>query len=224
MPTTSEIHALREVLDELARAAAADISELWRLVDGMEPARAMRELAEAYPEVVTPYSAAAADVAAVWYDDLAPGAPFQAVAAAPAAIEQLQATARWAAGPLFGVGDASPLDLLTGAGQRHIYNGSRDTIRLNAEAEGVRFARYASGTACAFCRLMAIRGAVYRDRRSAENFHDRDRCMAVPDRPDSPIVVPSYVEKWADEYKAARKATDGSTAGILTAMRVNDTK
>jgi hypothetical protein len=113
---------------------------------------------------------------------------------------------------------------LEGSATRFVFNGSRDTVMENVAAEQVRFARYASATACAFCRLQAIRGAVYLSKQSAGErdggFHDSDRCMIVPVRDDEDWEPPDYVAQWEAEYAEAARHARGAK-NILRVMRSN---
>lgn len=222
MPTQREIDALRSVLGDLTQLSAADLAVLWQEIDGASPSQIEDILVQTYPALITPYLAAAAEVATVWYDDLAPTADFRAAPTAPPPVEQMEASARWAVGPLFGRGDAAVLSLLAGSAQRYVFGGARDTVITNAAREGTRWARHASANACAFCRLLATRGAAYNSRQTAMQAHDHCRCMAVPVRPGDTYKPAPYISQWEKEYNTARSKSDGSTDGILTVMRLSD--
>src|SRR5690606_37029729 len=53
------------------------------------------------------------------------------------------------------------IDRLTGPVQRYVNDAARDTLSENADREGMRWARHASANACAFCRMLATRLAVF---------------------------------------------------------------
>ncbi|NEW49343.1 hypothetical protein GV792_04705 [Nocardia cyriacigeorgica] len=288
MPSKRESDALRSILSDLLAAAEGDLSAIWRLTVGMTPTDAAALMVDAFAQIVGAFMQTAADVASVWYTDLAPESEYRAEPVVRTTENQLRSSAHWAVAPLFArvpppaterevdtdtttsatsepstaVGDrqdddgtdtsdfvpafvpgdtgpGSPIARLVGAAARHIQNGARDTITDNADEEGVRWARHAAPDACAFCRMLATRGAVYLSRENAaqvvgrrgrtrgnqsleDAYHDNCHCLPMPDRPDSPYEPPEYVDGWIDEYEQASAATDGSTAAILREMRRND--
>lgn len=306
VPSRSETRALQQILQDLRAAATGDLTALWRLMVGRSPIDAAELMVEAFVQIIGQFMSSAAQVSAVWYDDLSPESEYRARPSTAISEEQLRRSARWAMSPMFtrtpqpsdaferafaaaeeferGVaesrarqaqeaadvvdaavaeraaraaeaseqdtfepafapgdeGTGSPLERLIGAGERHINNASRQTITENADEEGVRWARHAEPDACAFCRMMATRGAVYLSAESAgqvtggernrirgtrkmgEQYHDRCNCIAVPDRPGNPYVPPDYVDAWTDEYEQASATTNGRTAEILREMRRND--
>lgn len=178
-------------------------------------------LQAAVPEIVGQHAEAAAMVSAQWYEELLPEADFVAAPVIDLPLERLDGTIRWA---LYAPGDSTPIDRLAGSSKRMVFDASRTTIIENAKTEGVRWSRYASATACEFCRVLATRGSVYSSRQKALKGHDHCRCVAVPERDD--YEPPDYVQQWEDEYNAARKtvADEGkaqSLNNILAAMRAN---
>ncbi|MGW6698849.1 VG15 protein [Nocardia sp. NPDC055049] len=306
VPSSSETRALQQILQDLRAAATGDLTALWRLMVGKGPIEAAELMVEAFVQIIGQFMSSAAQVSAVWYDDLSPESEYRARPSTAISEEQLRRSARWAMSPMFtrapqpsdaferafaaaeeferGVaesrarqvqeaadavdaavaeraaraaeaseqetfepafapgdeGTGSPLERLIGAGERHINNASRQTITENADEEGVRWARHAEPDACAFCRMLATRGAIYLSEADAsrvtggadqrvrgnqklgEAYHDRCNCMAVPDRPGSPYVPPDYVDGWIDEYEQAASSTNGTTEAILREMRRND--
>jgi len=221
MPSTREIDALQAVLEDLTRNSAADLGSFWRAIEDSSVVEVESALVSGYPELVTPYIAAAGEVSTVWYADLDPDSDFSPTPADLPPVEQLQASARWSMGPMFGRGQGNVLDLLTGSAQRAVYNGSRDTVVSNATREGRRWARHASANACAFCRMLATRGAAYGSRDSALRAHDHCHCLAVPVR--DTYEPPEYVADWEREYNSARREAGSSTTKILAVMRRHDT-
>ena len=126
---------------------------------------------------------------------------------------------------------------------RRVFDASRQTVIVNAAHEpGTRYARYASPTACAFCRMLATRtteaDGLYFSKQSAtrvvgrggrprgtqaigDRFHDNCKCVAVAIRPGDTYEPPEFVAKWDKEYKAAA-ANGGGVKAILREMRKND--
>lgn len=105
---------------------------------------------------------------------------------------------------------------------RHVLDGARTaTVAAAGEDElAVGFARYASGTACAFCKMLAGRGAVYKSERTAQftsggqRYHDGCVCLPVPVFSHTDPLPPGgddYARLWAETTagltgKAARNA------------------
>ncbi|MFI1913474.1 hypothetical protein [Nocardia sp. NPDC020380] len=215
-----DVIEFREVLGDLNTVMVRDIDSMFRAASrkGISSAEFWRLIVQAYPEIVAPHMSAAGELAAFYYDSQAPELTFRAAPAPLPATAQLQASARWA------LKSPAAVDLLSGSAQRVLFGQARETVSLSAGRErGATWARYASFTACPFCRMNATRGDVYRSEDTADmQFHDNCRCMAVPVRPGGKYEPPAYVEQWEDEYKAARAAADsGDPNAILSAWRRN---
>lgn len=245
MPSPFDAETIQDALKDLVTLLLQDLHELWRLLTGekVDAAQTRDMLIAAAPDLVNTYAAQAAVLTAAWYDELAPSLDYRAVTAPLPAKAALDASTRWAVSPLFGPRTASTEDdvlaRLASSMQRRVFDASRDTVVVNVAAEGALWARYASATACAFCRLLATREAVYRSEESAirvvggrrtrgsrapgTRFHDNCRCIAVPVRPGDSYQPPEYVEGWLGEYNDARRAAQsGDPAKILREMRKND--
>lgn len=216
MITSSQAGALQEILTDLAVLTVEQLFGLWRRYADSPEILAVLEAA--VPEIVGQHATAAALVSAQWYDELA-DTDFTATPVVDLPEERLNSTIRWA---LYAPGDADPIERLAGSSKRMVFDASRTTIIENANTEGVSWSRYASATACEFCRLLSTRGAVYKSRQTALKSHDHCRCIAVPER--GGYDPPAYVQDWEDEYIAARKAVSAagqpqSLKNILAAMR-----
>ena len=193
LPSPDDADTLQRLLTDLAILAIADTARFWRTY-GQHPKIAVL-LPAALPELVSPYTQAAAMVTANWYDGLAPNLPFTAQPFGEIATERIAATANWSlAAPV------DPLDRLAGSVKRMTFDASRQTVVENATEEmgdidhlddfdepesypsGTRWVRYASSTACGFCRMLATRGAVYRSESSAVSITGRSVNLTVSDR------------------------------------------
>lgn len=210
-------------LVRLGSGLDAGVAKLTGALARFDRGEAMRYVTDAYPELATPYIAAAGDLSATWYEEQPARAGARAFFAKPAqlpTVEQLAANGRWS------LTQANPSKSLQGAGRRAIFNESRDTIAENAEEEGVRWVRHARAGACGFCRMLATRvltvgsgGApgLYRSEGSASRNthranaqgHDFCRCVAVPLRGGAEYVVPDYLPQWLDDYEAVSRDADG---------------
>jgi len=173
---------------------------------------------DAYADIAGSAYDTAAQLGVEYYD--AAGKTAIAKPAPSLPEEMLKASARWA----MSTGDAvTGLELLLGSSERRTYGGLRNTVISSSKREkGARWARRARENACPFCRMMAIRGAVYHSAQTAlggtDRFHDHCHCLAVPVRPGQSYTLPEYTQQWEDEYKAARKAAgSGDPQDILRA-------
>jgi len=181
MPSLPDIEAFRSALNGLGVLAIRDVAAVWRELSEESPDVITAVLQGAIPAALEPYIVGASDLATVWYSELS-DAPYAAVPAAPPPTEQIQASVRWATGPLYGRGAAPVLDLLAGAAQRYVFSGARNTLVDNSSREGVRWARYASANACAFCRMLATRGAAYTSESAAGVVVGRGQEVSLSER------------------------------------------
>lgn len=207
----------QRTLADLATLAIRDIVQVWRRATQADTDFAALILAS-FPEIATGYAGMAGDLAADWYIESAPDLDYTPTTAAPPDVSALTKSAQWALGA---DGDEA-LIRMSGTMQRFVFNGARDTTLINVKSEtGAKWARYASANACEFCRLMAIRGAVYLSQESGSfEAHDKCHCVAVEVRPDADYEPPDYMSKWDDQYTQARRdAKSGSPKAILAAWR-----
>lgn len=192
---TAERHRID--LFHLATRARTDLSGFLYQIKDLPVAEVRNLLTAVMPDLVQPYLSAADELAATWYEDLraAVGArgKFYPRSFTPS-VKNLQANAiaRWAVGPLAPPEPATPtkfvygepvelhqtavepdpeavLTRLAGAVQRMIYDASRGLIEGNALRDPARtgYQRVARTDCCAFCGMLASRGAVYRDEGAA---------------------------------------------------------
>ncbi|WP_406234943.1 hypothetical protein [Nocardia sp. NBC_01009] len=169
----------QQLLDELSRLAAQDIAALWQQVATASDAEFAQMLIEAFPELVEPYSVAAAEMGAEWYAESAPpDVTYQPTSFLPEA-GGLSTSAEWALGA---TGEAA-LGRLSGIAQRQIWNANRDTIIGNSAGEpGSTWARVARPGACAFCAMLATRHDVYTSKEAALTVVGRGTEMTLGDR------------------------------------------
>ncbi|EOM77912.1 hypothetical protein DW322_08805 [Rhodococcus rhodnii] len=168
----------REILAELQRLGAVDLAVLWRQAEAFDDFRGF--MMDAFPELAAQYGIGAAELAAVWYEDAAPGLDYIAQPATLPPGEKWSQSTQWALNTSSG---AAALEKLAGTLQRGIWDMARQTTIDNAASEpGATWARHASANACEFCRLMATRGAVYSSEAAATRVVGRGREMTVADR------------------------------------------
>lgn len=206
----------RFLLNQLNRLAASDVAALWNAADRLSGTDFARFVIDGFPAVVEPWMAAAADMAALWFEESVPG---PAITADLIPTERLLSSASWALGA---DGDAA-LNRLTGTTQRAVYDGARQTTIANVDRAKVRWARDARADACAFCRLLATRTDkyLYRSRDTAKTkVHDDCHCLPIEVPDPNAYELPEHVQAWQDEYDKARaNAGSGNTKQILSAWR-----
>lgn len=201
--------AFQRLVAQLGVAAARRITTMWDSTEGWQ------DVEEQYPVVVDPFAAAAGQLAAQWYQDLAPDVPFEVRVTGLPEPGQLTATVGWA------FTQSSPLTALTGAAERYVFSTARSTVVGNAAREKVRFARHASATACTWCQVLATNDPRYLSEDSATAGHDNCHCIAVPVREGTQWTPAPYVEEWRNAYNDARSAVGGDLNAIAAYMRSN---
>lgn len=172
MVAASDIAAFRTALDQLSVVSFAQIKALLGQVDDANPLLIRDRLLEAFPEVIAPYVTASGELSAAWYEDLRAGmvgGSYAASVTTQVAPERVDALVRYSLKPLFQGSSSTVLNLLAGGTQRIIANAARDTIIGNVMGDRVRvgYARIPRVGCCAFCSMLASRGAVYNSRESA---------------------------------------------------------
>lgn len=204
------------LLTQVADLAQSDLDRLWRQAEQLADVDFFTYVVDAFPDLVDPYHQAAGELAANWFEESSPASPYIAKVVDPLPVDRLAASARWALGGDGLVGK----DRMSGTLQRAVFDGARDTTLLNVRETNTGWARYASATACAFCRLLSTRGSVYRSSdTAATKVHDHCSCIPVEDR-NNDYQPPEYVAAWEGEYAAARAAAEsGDTKQILAAWR-----
>lgn len=241
-----EIVEYRQILEEINRLSQEDLVALFRRLQFEDPQALYEALRLGVPEVVAEYQAMAADTAAVFYENTQ-GVGFDVGAVRAASVvdrDALESSIRWA---VFSPASKNVLGRLSGVLQKHIMSGSRNYVLEQESFRRSGWYRHAQPGACAFCRMLATRSA--RDwrpytgvsaeftgegnyarkgdralREQGEKFHDHCRCVPVL---AEDYEVPSYVEKWDEEYERAAKLikrSNGSRSdfkGILSLMRAD---
>lgn len=242
-------------LDAIVTLAIADlVRELSDIAD-LPPARAAELVRSIMPLLLAEYGGQASQLAADYYDEwrfLALGVAATAYSAPvipDIPDDVVQESLGWALAPLFNdlLDPNSTLSRIAGQAGRLIRNADRLTMLAAAADDpiGTRYARVAREDACAFCRLLASRGADYRSAESAkfvvgeidprdpwrterlrgqrgtqasgEQFHDNCRCDVVAVFPGRDLEVSPQVAEWTSQYLAAAQAT-GTTRGDLPAL------
>lgn len=211
----------RYLLQQTVRLAETELSALWTRAAELATQEFFDYVVSAYPIVVDPYIDMASTLSATWFEESDPASRYRAVVAPNPPVEKLQANARWA---LKATGEQGRTDL-AGSMNRAVFDGARETTMVNVERTGSRWAVDARPTACPWCRMMAIRGSVYKTSANAlRACHDNGHCVALEDRLGT-YEPPSHVEQWEDQYfKARADAGSGDPKAIQAAWRQLDTQ
>jgi hypothetical protein len=155
--------AVDELLDNLAG------------IENLSAERAAALARDVIADLAGVYGDEAASLNADWYDEMRAevaatlAIEYAAQMAEPIPADDIQEDIGWALAPLFApeTGDVpdyeSTIGRLAGKLQYFVGEMGRDTIAVSAAEDpvGTTYARHASANACAFCRLMATRGATY---------------------------------------------------------------
>lgn len=210
----------QQILQQVQQLAVSDLLALWVAAQQLPSGDFAGFIADGFIEVIAPYVSLAGDLAATWFEESDPGSVYVAQTAEMPPTQMLAKSAQWALGA---DGDAA-MDRLEGTTQRAVFNGARETTLLNVEATQSKWARHARADACAFCRLLATRGAAYRSKKTAATkVHDHCYCLPIEVRTGT-YEPPDYAQAWEDEYlKARANAGSGDPKQILAAWRSQST-
>lgn len=188
-----QLAAYQGALADLNAGADYEVRQLLRLLrfEAADPVFVRESLEDALPVLVEKYGRVANEISAEWFIDLDPTDGYKPIAAPPKPDEQVVSSAKWAAQPLFTEAPEKVLGRVTGSVQRYVYGQARDTIMLNAERQGVPFARVARVDGCPFCRMLASRGFVYEDESAAGGVtpdHYHDSCVPADTVTSGPLA------------------------------------
>lgn len=191
-----------ETLDALRMLAQQDLLDWWEGLEGSEFIDRRSMIEDPFAEIVRVYGSAASSAAADYVflqrslDEELSGEVYPRISE-PAAYEQAVIAARWATT----VPDAKMLSStdpmvqarihrdslakLQGVANRLVAFPGRDTIYQATVDSGTRYARIPEPNACAFCLVLASRGAVYtkdtvtRRGGGIHAYHDNCRCLGI---------------------------------------------
>lgn len=219
MPTPAE-H--RRDVAELVRIAGDDLRLVFE--QAADADRVRDALLDVLPQLVDIYGAAAATLAADWYDDMRDQAGaagrFAAIPAAWVADRgRTDSLARWAVGPLYQAeaDAAAAFAKVSGGVQRLIADASRETVigSLRQDPQGVGWARHTDGKACRFCQEIAGRGAIYSAQTADFSSHDDCGCVAIPEYGNDIKNVLPYTPSQRFRSQSARDAHNARTRDWL---------
>lgn len=204
-------------LDNLRQLAQRDLIHWWKQADGMSFADARAMMVEPFQAIVQAYGEQAAYAAADYLflerslDDELAGLPFPDLAD-PVSYEQAKSSYYWATDVLREAEDGDlaarmhALRRLGGVTNRLILQPSRDTVAGASLSAGTGYARVVEPGGCAFCMMLAGRGAVYSKNTvgAVNKFHDNCRCIGIEVKSDKdlPQLNKDLAREWEkfDEF------------------------
>lgn len=198
--------------DQLVVAAQKALLEANLIAGGKSDPKAF--MVDAFNEIVEEYgweaAYAARDYALMDFAERGETVRAPEIDLSAPVLEQVDSSGRWA---VYGVEDdfgGAVLDRLQGSMTRLVLQSYRDTILNTSRDVGQRtrtaVARVPEAGACAFCRMLASRGAAYGSAEKAQStkdgrrFHDNCRCstqIARVDGADLPASVKALEIEWS---------------------------
>lgn len=230
MPSMASVLAHRRENMDIRRRVVADLRAFWGTLDPSDARGSRDALLAALPPLVEQYGEIAATVAADYYDDLREQAGvrgrYVAELAPPVDHEAIRASTRWAVDPLFGGdGEAAALARLITVVDRMALQPGRDTIAASVHGDpaDATYARIPDSDPCAWCLMLASRGAVYASEASAgglTDWHNDCDCEATPFWPGDEYPRGYDPDALYERYNdARRKARSGDPKKITKALR-----
>lgn len=112
---------------------------------------------------------------------------------------------------------------LAGAATSLVLDGGRRTITETATRAGVSWARVTDGAPCAFCAMLASRGAVYSKGTVSFRAHDHCGCTAEPMFANA--ALPPRSVQWRAAWEASTQGKSGTDAlnAFRAALRTGST-
>lgn len=199
----------------LALVTSTAVTKATRLVAG--PAADVRStLMDAAPALVAYYSDGSAALAADYYDDVreqaSPRHRFTAEPVVNLRADEIRNGVAWATAPLFlpEPDETLTVSRLANVIQLETARPYRDTITTNRRRDpaAIGWQRVTAG-GCKFCRMLADRGAVYREATARFASHPNCHCGAHPvfeGQPGEEASVIQYVASLKRRTPAQRQA------------------
>ena len=214
MVSRADVAALSRATTRITDEANRTFRTLFSQIDVSDYRVARALLQDVVPAISDVYGSMAAEVAAQWYEGLrlkeVGDVSYTARLGEPLPRVAVESGVRWASEQFWGKGPQSVEALLSGALQRYVMSGARDTVARNVRLDPAkpRFAVVPTDTnPCAWCVTMASRGWVYTSRESAEKhsgFHDNCKCQVVPSFDADDAYIKGYdPDRYYALYKEA---------------------
>lgn len=189
MATATLVRDFKTAQNGVSVLAQAELATFWASLDTSNAAATSAALKIFMPELLHHYGDMGAAVAADFYNTLRADSKarkvYRAVLSTELPVEQIQVSTNAVLKPLWGIADPKQaLSNLNGVTDRLVKAPARDTIAFNVSRDPAKpkFSRVTSGSSCPFCVMLAGRGAVYGNEKSAgAAYHDHCNCVAVPE-------------------------------------------
>lgn len=228
----------------LTRLLVRDVRGLRRLILPSRLRESVPDWLAAMSTVIGQYARTSALLAADFYDSQREAAgvlgPFTVPVSDPPPQEQTEASLRWATKNLWPrdqatatVAQQEPLDVRIQqamkkaemAAQKLVADQGRDTMRqaVRRDTGAVAYARAAALGGCSFCKLMASRGAVYKNAQTAGReanerfsgdasvvkFHDYCHCTIIPVFRGQRFELSPHAREWERIYREFAQGHSG---------------
>ena len=228
----------------LTRLLVRDMRTLRRLIKATALQESVADWVEAVRALVDRYGATSAALAVSFYEAerAAAGAAgrFTTAPAGSPPAEQIAAGLRWATKDLWPrdeavatVAQQEPLDVRIEQAmkkaemvtQKLVADQGRDTVRqaVRQDAGAVAYARAAALGGCSFCKLMASRGAVYKNAQTAGReaderftgeasvvkFHNNCHCTIIPVFRGQQFELSPHAAEWDRLYREYAQGHSG---------------
>lgn len=215
---------LRVAQQGVTRGLVADMRRLRRLIIPSRLQGSIPDWIAAVRALVGGYGNASATLAADFYDAQRVAAKvtgsFTVPLLPPPPDEQVDNSLRWATKDVWPRDpespDATPAQKLPlvqrleaaqakaeAVAQKLVTDQGRGTIQgaVRADRQAVGWARSASLGACAFCRMLSIRGLVYKQETVGFRAHDHCHCGAIPVFRGQRFELSSHAQEWERLYR-----------------------
>lgn len=221
MASQREVDAFAAQMSALSVQAQRALQAGLSGVDMADGARVRAVLATFWSDILQIYGDSAVGLASDFFEEWALN-----MGVTPKLVASVENPERDAVRMRWASAQPAAMANLAGVLDELVKDRARDTMQDSAQESGLRFARVPTGAkTCAFCRMLASRGAVYLSRQSASThsgaaYHGHCSCVPVPVR--GPQDYPSGYDpdEYLDEYLAARRAAGSSDASkVLAEMR-----
>ena len=231
MTSQAEFDRFVESQRGVRRLVLRDLSAWFATVEHLSPSEIRREARAFLPLLATTYGEVAAAAAADFYDAArdesgAAGRFTATLADSQAAKGTSPGLVKWATDPLFTGDSADAVARLGGLADAAALQDGKNTVMANAKRDPAKpkFARVPAGKTCAWCVMLASRGAVYRSAESAgaaAKFHNHCDCTPTPSWDHGNDLPESYDEGHLfGLYDRARAdAGSGDPKQITAALR-----
>jgi hypothetical protein len=206
---------LRQALIGVRALVDRDLTAFFASLNLDRPESARDQLLEFIPLLVSQYGEVAASFAADWYDEMRDAADvpgrFRATEQASPYEDATEGLVRRAAGALFTETPADALLTLTTSAGKYALAAGRETVAraTDRDPQASGWQRVTRSGSCRFCRMLAQRGAVYKESSAFFASHGDCNCAAVPswdqNAPEVDVFAYEASIRTSDLRRAAEK-------------------